>query len=238
HDLAAEHPDKLTELQALWFSEAAEYHGLPLADLSLLETLTRSRPYLSGGRSSHTYYPDAAAVGLGAGGEIRGRSFSVLAGVTVQDAGADGVLFKQGGAHGGHVLFIQDGRLHYVYNFLGEHEQLLSSSGAVPLGHHIFGLRYTRAGTVPNSHTPLGEAVLYIDDTPVARLADMQTQPGTFGLAGATISVGRNAGSAVSSRYRAPFRFTGGIIARVTVEVSGTPHEDLHRRLALAFARD
>jgi arylsulfatase len=48
HDLAAEHPEKLEELKALWFAEAARYNGLPLADLNIFETLGRWRPYLSG----------------------------------------------------------------------------------------------------------------------------------------------------------------------------------------------
>ncbi|HYB35028.1 MAG TPA: arylsulfatase [Mycobacterium sp.] len=238
HDVAAEHPDKLEELKALWFSEAAKYNGLPLADLNLLETMSRWRPYLAGERSTYTYYPHTADVGMGAGAEIHGRSFSVLADVTVDTTGAEGVLFKQGAGHGGHVLFIQDGRLHYVYNFLGEKEQVISSPGAVPLGRHLFGVRYTRTGTVQNSHTPLGEASLYIDDTPVAALPDMKTQPGTFGLAGATITVGRNSGSGVSSRYKAPFKFTGGAIAQVTIDLSGIPYEDLEKELALAFSRD
>lgn len=42
HDLAAEHPDRLEELKALWFSEADKYNGLPLGDLSILETTTSS----------------------------------------------------------------------------------------------------------------------------------------------------------------------------------------------------
>ena len=70
HDLAAENPDKLQELQALWFSEAARYNGLPLADFNILETLGRSRPYLVGERSSYIYYPDCADVGIGAAAEI------------------------------------------------------------------------------------------------------------------------------------------------------------------------
>lgn len=238
HDLAAEQPEKLEELKALWFSEAAKYNGLPLADLNLFETVNRWRPYLSGERSSYTYYPNAAEVGMGAAVEIRGQSFSVVADVTVDSTGAEGVLFKQGGAHGGHVLFIQDGRLHYVYNFLGERQHTISSPDAIPLGRHLFGVRYTRSGTVPGSHTPLGDAVLYVDDQPVASLPEMTTQPGTFGLAGATISVGRNSGSAVSSRYKTPFAFTGGAIAQVTVDISGTPYEDLEKKLALAFSRD
>jgi arylsulfatase len=57
-------------------------------------------------------------------------------------------------------------------------------------------------------------------------------------LAGAGITVGRNGGSAVSSRYKAPFAFTGGTIAQVTVDLSGRPYEDLEKELALAFSRD
>lgn len=118
--------------------------------------MTRWRPYLAGERSSYTYYPDSAEVGLGAAAELRGQSFTVLADVTVDGADAHGVLFKQGGAHGGHVLFIADGRLRYVYNFLGEQEQSLVSPDPIPLGRHIFGVQYERTGTVEGSHTPLG----------------------------------------------------------------------------------
>src|SRR6516165_5101440 len=238
HDLGADQPEKLEELKALWFSEAAKYNGLPLADLNLMETMTRSRPYLVGERSSYIYYPNCADVGIGAAAEIRGRSFAVVADVTVDTTGAEGVLFKQGGAHGGHVLFIQDGRLHYVYNFLGERQQLVSSSGAVPLGRHLFGVNYARTGTVENSHTPLGDLTLFVDDEVVGTLVGVSAHPGTFGLAGAGITVGRNGGSAVSSRYKAPFVFTGGTIAQVTMDFSGRPYEDVEKELALAFSRD
>lgn len=238
HDLAAENPDKLEELKALWFAEAARYNGLPLSDLNILETMTRSRPYLVGERDSYVYYPDCADVGIGAAAEIRGRSFSVLAEATVDTTGAEGVLFKQGGAHGGHVLFIQDGRLHYVYNFLGERQQEVSSSAPVPLGRHLFGASYARTGTVPDSHTPLGDLTLFIDDEVVGTLAGVSTHPGTFGLAGAGITVGRNGGSGVSSRFKAPFVFTGGTIARVTLDLSGRPYRDVETEIALAFSRD
>nr|VTO98288.1 Sulfatase [Mycobacterium riyadhense] len=238
HDLAAEHPEKLEELTALWYSEAAKYNGLPLSDLNIVETMTRSRPYLVSDRSSYIYYPNCADVGIGAAAEIRGRSFAVVAEVTVDTTGAEGVLFKQGGAHGGHVLFLQDGRLHYVYNFLGERQQLISSNGPIPLGRHLLGVCYTRTGTVANSHTPLGEATLFFDEHAVGTLSDVTTHPGTFGLAGAGITVGRNGGSAVSSRYKAPFIFTGGTIAQVTVDVSGRLYVDVEKELALAFSRD
>ena len=168
HDLAAEQPEKLEELKALWFAEAAKYNGLPLGDLNIFETLGRFRPYLSVDRKNFTYYPDTAEVGIGAAVELRGQSFSVLAEVTVDTTGAEGVLFKQGAGHGGHVLFVQDGRLHYVYNFMGEDEQRVSAPDPIPLGSHVFGVRYERTGTVEGSHTPLGDVSLYVDGDVVA----------------------------------------------------------------------
>jgi arylsulfatase len=238
HDLATEHPDKLEELKALWFAEADKYDGLPLADLNIVEMMGRWRPYLAGQRNSYTYYPNTAEVPLGACAALRGRSFAVLARVSVDSTGAGGVLFKQGARHGGHVLFIVDGRLHYVYNFLGEQEQWLSAPDTIPLGEHVLGVRYQRSGTVENSHTPIGEASLYVDDTVVAVLPEMITQPGAFALAGGGVSVGRNTGQAVSSAYKAPFTFSGGTIADVTVDLSGEPYADLERALAAAFSRD
>jgi arylsulfatase len=237
-DLAAEHPDKLEDLKALWLSEAQKYNGLPLADLNILETMTRWRPYLAGSRESYLYYPGTADVGMGAAVEIQGRSFVVIAEVSIDTRGVEGVIIKHGGAHGGHVLFVQDGRLQYVYNFLGEEEQQLSSSDAVPLGRHTLGVAFTRTGTVEGSHTPLGDASLYIDDANVATRSGMRIHPGTFGLAGAGLSVGKNTGSPVSRAYKAPFPFTGGTIAEVNVDVSGNPYVDLEREFARAFAKD
>ena len=208
------------------------------ADLNILETLTRWRPYLVADLKTFTYYPNTAEVGIGAAVEVRGQNFSVLADVEVDTTGAEGVIFKQGGAHGGHVLFIQDGRLHYLYNFMGEEEQKVSSSVAVPLGRHVFGVRFTRGGTVEGSHTPLGDTALFIDDEAVGSVANMKVHPGTFGLAGASLSVGRNSGSAVSSSYKAPYAFTGGTIKQVVVDISGAAYENLERDLALAFAKD
>jgi len=238
HDLAAEHPAKLEELKALWFAEAAKYNGLPLGDLNIFETLGRFRPYLSSDRKTFTYYPDNAEVGVGAAVELRGQSFSVLAEVAVDIAGAEGVIFKQGAGHGGHVLFVQDGKLQYVYNFMGEEEQRLTAPDPIPLGSHVFGVRYDRTGTVEGSHTPLGDVSLYVDGDKVATRAGVRAHPGSFGLAGGGVAVGRNGGQAISRSYTAPYPFTGGSIAKVVVDISGTPYVDVERELARAFSKD
>jgi len=238
HDLAAAYPDKLAELTELWFAEAAKYHGLPLGDYTVFEALATARPYLSGERTRYVYYPGLAEVGAGASVDPRGRTLSVLVEVDIERPDAQGVLFKHGSGHGGYVLFVQDGRLHFVYNFLGEQEQWVSAPDPVPPGRHVLGARFERTGTVEGSHTPLGEVTLYVDDSPVARRAGVRAVPLTFGIAGGGVAVGRNAGQPVSRAYRAPFAFTGGTIARAVVDVAGTPYVDLEREVALAFARD
>ncbi|MCP9275402.1 arylsulfatase [Mycolicibacterium arenosum] len=238
HDLAAEQPEKLKELIDLWFAEAGKYNGLPLSDLNIMETISRYRPYLTGDRQNFVYYPGSAEVGSGAAVELKGQSYSIMVDLEVDTTGAEGVLFKHGAGHGGHVLFVQDGRLQYVYNFLGEEEQLIAAPDPIPLGHHVFGVSYARTGTVEGSHTPLGEVSLHIDDAVVATRSDVRTQPGTFGISGATFAVGRNEGQPVSRKYKAPFRFTGGTIAKVVVDISGTPYRDVERELAKAFAKD
>lgn len=238
HDLAAQEPAKLEELKELWFTEAGKYNGLPLGDLNVFETFTRFRPTLSAGQATFTYYPGTAPVGLGAMVEPRGMSFSILAEVSVDSADAGGVLFKQGAGHGGHVLFVKDQRLQYVYNFMGEDEQSVVAPDPIPLGKHVFGVRYDRTGTVEGSHTPLGTVSLYVDEDVVATLPDVRSHPATFGLAGASIQVGRNSGQPVCGAYPAPNPFTGGTIAKVVVDTSGTPYIDRERDIALAFARD
>ena len=143
--------------------------------------------------------------------------------MTIDTTGAEGVLFKQGAGHGGHVLFVQDGRLHYVYNFMGEDEQKLSAPDPIPLGSHVFGVRYERTGTVEGSRTPVGDVSLHVDGDTVATMSGVRAHPGSFGLAGGGIAVGRNGGQPVSSAYKAPYEFTGGTIAKVVVDISGTP---------------
>ena len=239
HDLAAEKPDKLEELKALWFAEAAKYNGLPLADLNILETLTRFRPYLSGDREDVHVLPGHRRVGMGAAVEIRGQSFSVLAEVTVDTAGAEGVMFKQGGGHGGHVLFVQDGTA-------ALHLQLHRRGGAAGrrrptrcrLGSHVFGVRYDADRHGRGQPHPARRR---------GALHRRRRRGATAGRAVPSRHVRarrrrrrRRAQhrSAVSRSYKAPFAFTGGTIAKVNVDVSGKPYLDVERELARAFAKD
>ena len=134
HDLADKYPEKLEELKGLWFYEAGKYNGLPLEDRTPIEVLTAPRPQPSKLRQRYIYYPDCAEVPESVAVNIRGRSYNIAAEVDVKSDKAQGVLFSHGGRFGGHSLYVKDGKLHYVYNWLGEKEQKLTSNINVPSG--------------------------------------------------------------------------------------------------------
>jgi len=80
---------------------------------------------------------------------------------------------------------------------------------------------------------------LYYGDRKVGE-GRIKTQPGPFELAGEGLCVGRDSGAAVSADYpgEQPYRFTGGTINRVAIDVSGEPYLDLEREAAAMLARE
>jgi arylsulfatase len=80
---------------------------------------------------------------------------------------------------------------------------------------------------------------LFHDDRKVGE-GRIKTQPGPFALAGEGLCVGRDSGEAVTDDYPGdpPHWFTGGIIKRVAVDVSGEPYLDLEREAAALIVRE
>ena len=66
--------------------------------------------------------------------------------------------------------------------------------------------------------------------------AEIVTQPGHFALTGDGLCVGRDSASPVAPEYDPPFRFVGGRIERVVVDVSGAPFVD-HEKEVLAYLK-
>lgn len=231
-NLAAEYPEKLEELKGLWFFNAGKYDGLPLDDRTAGEILGAERPQPSKPRNRYIYYPDTADVPEMVAVNVRRRSFTVAAAVTVGEE-AEGVLFAHGGAGGGHVLYMQDGHLHYMYNWLAEEHQKVTSDQRVKAGKHLLAAEFQKTGDDPETGSALGTLILHIDNEEVAR-AEIRTQPGFFALSGDGLSVGRDSGSPVSPDYHDAYKFTDGDIERVLVDVSGDAYVD-HEKEAVAW---
>ena len=225
NDLATENPEKLQELIAAWFDEAEKNLVLPLDDRSAAEIIGIERPTEEEPRDTYIYYPNTAPVPEGVAVNVRGRSYKILANVEIEE-NASGVIFAHGSRFGGHSLFIKDGKLYYVYNFLGiEPEQVFESNIKLEPGKYTLGMEFEKTDQGENGET-LGNTKLYIDENVVAE-GEMRTQPAKFTLSGDGLCVGYDSGDAVSKLYQTPGEFEGGTIQAVAVTVSGEPYINL-----------
>jgi arylsulfatase len=237
NNVATQYPERLEFLKGAWGFYAGVYHALPLDDRTALEIMTTARPQLSKPRNRYTYYPNAAEVPESDAVSIRGRSYTIAAGVIVDTINAEGVLLAQGHAMGGHSLFIKDKKLHYVYNWLGEDVQQVTSNVEIRTGRHLFTAEFSKTGQDPQTKSALGTLSLYIDTEQVGQ-AEIKTQPGIFSGTGAGLCVGRDPGSPVSPDYTPPFTFTGGTIDGVAIDVAGEPYIDHEKEVAAWLLRD
>jgi arylsulfatase A-like enzyme len=239
HNLAAQHPEKVRELQNLWFAEAGANGAFPLDDRSALEILTTPRPVLSPPRNRYVYFPHTAEIPESQAVNIRNRSFAIGALVDIPAREAEGVLFAHGSLFGGHALYVKDNRLHYVNNFVGMAQQLVVGDEELPTGENlILSASFDKEGDDPPG-VAFGTLSLWHADRKVAE-ATIKTQPGKFTIGGEGLCVGRDGGSGVTGDYpgTAPWTFTGGTIRRVAVDVSGEPYVDLEREAAAMLMRE
>jgi arylsulfatase A-like enzyme len=226
-NLAEQEPVRLETLKSLWFYNAGIYNGLPLDDRTALEQTLAERPSGTPKRDRYVYYPNCASVPEQSGVMISGRSYTIAGGVEVGSADAEGVIYAHGGVAGGHSLYVKDRRLHYVFNWVGTNVQVVDADRDITAGKHVFTAEFTATGRNADPAMPgaAGTLTLYLDDQAVGA-GEIVTQPGLFCAVGDGICVGRDDASPVTPDYQAPFRFTGGTIEKVVVDVSGERYVD------------
>ncbi len=230
-DLAGEHPQKLRELQDIWWVHAARYNVLPINAQIIGRNF--GRPHVAGPRKQFVYYPGGAAVGMPVGVNVKNRSHRITAEVTIPDDGAEGVLFANGDRFGGFSLYVHDGRLKYTYNFLDKWRETIVSDEKVASGDHRLTFSFEKTGS--EYFGAGGVMRLFVDGKQVAEGSLRQTAPFVFGLFEA-VQCGRQVGSAVSNDYHEPFAFTGKL-KRVVVDVSGHEVRDEEQEAVVELAR-
>ncbi|MGZ8758004.1 MAG: sulfatase-like hydrolase/transferase [Aeromicrobium sp.] len=226
-NLADEEPERLERMKSRWFELADEYNGLPLDDRTALEQTLADRPSGSPKRDRYVYYPDCAPVPEQSAVLISGRSYTIAAGVHVESAEVEGVVFAHGGMAGGHSLYVRGRKLTYVFNWVGTHLQTVTGDRDLEPGPHVVTAEFVAEG---RSDDPMmagarGTLTLYVDGDVVGS-GEIVTQPGLFCAVGDGLCVGRDDASAVSPAYTPPYRFTGGTIDKVVIDVSGERYAD------------
>lgn len=204
-DLAADEPEKLAEMKALWLEEARENQALPVGggligmiDTSALKRTTNTEWVMTQGM---TRIPEAEAP------NVRNGNLRAEIEATIPE-NANGVIFALGGYAGGASLFMVDGRLHYEYSSL-----LLKRTkidlGELPIGDVEIAMEMR---TPPGWGGLPAELVFFINGEKVKEATIDRTIPGTF-TASETFDVGMDTASPVADAYfdMAPFPFNGDL---------------------------
>ena len=108
NDLAAKMPDKLKEMQDIFYAEAKKYDVLPLDNSTLARLITPS-PNLTAGRTDFTYSGALTGVPHSGAPNILNKSYTITAEVTIPEGGAEGMIVTDGGRFGGYGLFLSKG---------------------------------------------------------------------------------------------------------------------------------
>ena len=209
-DRAAEFPEKVAELVALWWEEARRNDVLPL-DNRVLEAMAhkhdRRRP-----QTSYRYFQGGAPVPEWVAVDVRNRSHEIAVDLEVPDGVvASGTLLALGCVLGGWSFHVIDGRLRYVHNLHGQRLYAVVADTVLGSGHHEAAFRFEKDEALG------GQATLVQDGVVVGTGAVERFTPVAFNEVMIGLTCGYEWGPAVGSDYEAPFPFDGTIVrAEVT----------------------
>ena len=217
-DLATENPQKLRELQDLWWAEAAKYNVLPLdwRGVERLNSELMGRPSLSGDEKTFTYYPGQVALPNDAAPRILNKSWTLTADIDVPESGVEGMIATHGGLVGGYGLYVRAGKPTFVYNYLAVERYTIAGTTPLPKGNVQLKVYFAYNGK-PGELGKGSTVTMTVNGAKVAEGQLPKTIPIQISL-GEGFDVGEDVGSAVDFTYRPPFRFTGQI-QKVTVDL-------------------
>ena len=202
-DVAAQYPQKVKELQALFVQEAKKYNVLPLDD-RFAERVFETWKTLAPARQSFIYYPGTIRVNAEVAPNIFNKSFSISAQVENPDGKAEGVLVAQGSKFGGYALFVQNGKPIFVYNWGDSARYTITSAAPLPSGKSTIRFDFAWDGGNPGAG---GTGALFVNDNKTGEGRLERTMMTGFSF-DETFDVGEDTG-APAADYRIPFRFTG-----------------------------
>jgi arylsulfatase len=199
-NVADQYPEKLAELKALFEREAEANNVYPLdGDVGPRFAAMQSRAAPQD--KELVYYPPAAIrVHESVSPPLKNKSHEFIAEVDMPAGGDDGMLVTAGGRTAGYALFVKNGRLNYVYNYIGINRTMITSSELVPDGPSTLSMKFTKTGNLE------GDAEIFINGKSVGKAHLDKTVPTTFSIE-ETFDVGEDTGSPIiEDIYAVPFR--------------------------------
>jgi len=201
-------PDKLAKMKALFDEEAKKNNVYPFDDRGA-GRLAEPKPPPGGADpnwTKFTYYVGASRLPETASPNTKNRSHRITAVIAMPEKGGEGVIVSAGGQSAGYVLYVQDGKLVYHYNWFERERTNLVSSEPLPAGKSTVTVEFAYDGGGLGKG---GEATIGINGKAVGSTRIENTVVGRFGID--TFSVGLDTGSPVANTYKGPYKFTGKI---------------------------
>lgn len=219
-DLAAEQPEKLEELKALFWKEAERNRVLPLLGgyavffgmLPPMQTVTRVE-----------YAGDVQNVQTAVIPRVIGRSYAIEGHLHVPEGGAEGVVCAFADFIGGFALWVDEkGLLNHTYQFLGVDTYKQTSTEPIPTGDVTVKMLFE--ADQPNPGTG-GNVTLFANDKRIGAGRIDRTISLIF-TTYAGMDMGRDNGGVVDLAYedRAPYAFTG-TVKKVVFDLKPADHE-------------
>lgn len=210
-DLAASNPEKLRELQDLWWAEASKHNVLPM-DWRVAERFSSElagRPSLSGDAKTLTYYEGQVGLPPEGSPRVLNKSWTITADVEIPASGAEGMIVTQGGNVGGYGLYLHDGRPTFVYNYLSLDRTTIAGNQPLPAGKVQLKVDFVYKGG-PKELGKAAVVTLTANGNKIAEGQVPKTIPATISIQEG-LDIGEDVGSPVDFSYKPPFKFTGKI---------------------------
>jgi len=225
NDVAARNPQKLKEMQELFWREAKRYQVEPL-DATVVQRLLTPRPSVTAGRNVFSWTAPLTGTPNGDAPSILNASYNFKAEVEVPDGGGDGVLITQGGRFGGYGFYLLKGKPVFTWNLVDLKRIRWEGQEALTPGKHVleFDFKYDGLGMgtlvygSPSGIGRGGTGVLKVDGKVVAEQKMEHTIPLILQW-DENLDVGSDTGTPVDDRdYQVPFAFTGKI-QKITLSI-------------------
>ena len=195
------------------------------------------KPLVAVPRDRCTYRPGTQSVPFFAAPRVLNRPHSITAEVEIPAGGAEGVLLCQGTAAGGYSLFVKDGKLRYVHNYVGRAVYGVESDHGPPARQARAQVRVRADRTSRTWRTararPAGSSSTSTAPSPGT---PRRPSPPRSCSTPARSPAAPTPAPPVTDDYPSPFKFTGTIDS-VTVDVSGELIHDPEAELRMHMAR-
>ena len=207
-DLAETHPaKKLAELKDLWWREAERFQVLPLNNQPGRFGDPRYR------RDRHEFVGPVGPLPEALAPNLKNRSFVIAADLAPRPGEPlRGVIVAHGGHAGGYVLFVEEDRLHFTYNYVATEITTVTAEAPIPSVPCFVRATLTRTGAG-------GDLELFYGDVPVGRGHVPTTTPLTYGTPG--FAVGFQPAGPVHPGLAGRAELPPSVLRRVVVEASG-----------------